>query len=138
SNIPTEQIPPISLNQQRPPPPLTADGDTMERIFQALFHCIAILYARSIPKNIRRLEETPIFVLPIIYDNWPRQGVVRVELFFNKTKSIKHHIIEYELEYGFLRLSSQTRQRLNIEVLLLRLDLTNNRCFDGGVNRCYA
>ncbi|CAF3293018.1 unnamed protein product, partial [Rotaria sp. Silwood2] len=50
----------------------------------------------------------------------------------------EHHILEYSLEYGFLRLSSQTRQRLNIEVLLLTLDLTNNRCFGGGVNRCYA
>jgi len=57
-NIPTEQIPPIGL---KPPP--TADGDTMERLFQALFHRIAILYARSIPKNIRRLEETAILVL---------------------------------------------------------------------------
>ncbi|CAF4009531.1 unnamed protein product [Rotaria sp. Silwood2] len=47
----------------------------------------------------------------------------------------KHHILEYSLEYGFLRLSSQTRQRLNIEVLLLTLDLTNNTCFGGAVNR---
>ncbi len=61
-NIPTEQIPPIGLTQQRPPPS-TADGDTMERLFQALFHRIAILYARSITKNILQLEETAILVL---------------------------------------------------------------------------
>jgi hypothetical protein len=33
----------------------------------------------------------------------------------------EHHILEYSLEYGFLRLSPETRQRLNIEVLLVTL-----------------
>jgi hypothetical protein len=33
----------------------------------------------------------------------------------------EQHILEYSLEYGFLRLSPQTRQRLNIEVLLVTL-----------------
>ncbi len=61
SNMPTEQIPPVRLNQQRPPP--IADGDTMERLFQALFYRIAVLYARAIPKHIRRLGETAILVL---------------------------------------------------------------------------
>jgi hypothetical protein len=60
SNIPIEQIPPVRLNQQRPP---TADGDTMERLFQALFYRIAVLYARAIPKHIRRLGETVLLVL---------------------------------------------------------------------------
>lgn len=65
SNIPTEQIPPVRLNQQRPPRilPPTADGDTMERLFQALFYRIAVLYARAIPKHIRRLGETALLVL---------------------------------------------------------------------------
>jgi len=31
------------------------------------------------------------------------------------------HILEYSLEYGFLRLPPETRQRLNIEVLLVTL-----------------
>jgi hypothetical protein len=61
SNIPTEQIPPVRPNQQRPPP--MADGDTMERLFQALFYRIAVLYARAVPKHIRRLGETAILVL---------------------------------------------------------------------------
>lgn len=34
------------------------------------------------------------------------------------------HILEYSLEYGFLRLSPETRQRLNIEVLLVTLGKT--------------
>lgn len=33
----------------------------------------------------------------------------------------EHYIIEYSLEYGLLRLSPETRQRLNIEVLLITL-----------------
>ncbi len=33
----------------------------------------------------------------------------------------EQHILEYSLEYGFLRLPPQTRQRLNIEVLLVTL-----------------
>jgi hypothetical protein len=44
-------------------PPPTADGDTMERLFQALFYRIAVLYARAIPKHVRRLGETAIFVM---------------------------------------------------------------------------
>ena len=33
----------------------------------------------------------------------------------------EHYILEYSLEYGFLRLSPTTRQRLNVEVLLVTL-----------------
>lgn len=33
----------------------------------------------------------------------------------------EYHILEYSLEYGFLRLRPETRQRLNIEVLLVPL-----------------
>ncbi|CAF3345139.1 unnamed protein product [Rotaria sp. Silwood1] len=106
SNIPSE-VPPVRINQQQPPriPPPIADGDTMERLFQALFYRIAVLYARTIPKHIRRLGETTILVMAIIcmalliylhvvfnqkpvtclsylHNHWPREGVLRVELFF--------------------------------------------------------
>lgn len=68
SDTPTEtvaQVPPI---QQRPPriPPQAADGDTMERLFQALFYRIAVIYARAIPKHIRRLSESAILVMVFI------------------------------------------------------------------------
>lgn len=33
----------------------------------------------------------------------------------------EQHILEYSLEYGFLRLPPETRRRLNIEVLLVTL-----------------
>ncbi len=72
SNIPTEPIPPVHPNQQRTPP--FADGDTMERLFQALFYRIAIIYARAIPKHIRRLGETSLLVVVLIikYINTPK------------------------------------------------------------------
>ncbi|CAF4908868.1 unnamed protein product, partial [Rotaria sp. Silwood1] len=47
----------------------------------------------------------------------------------------EHYILEYSIEYGFLRLSPETRQRLNIEVLLVTLDVTNNTCFGNGLSR---
>lgn len=53
-----------------------------------------------------------------------------LDLFMNyvfNTDWIKHflieetYILEYSLEYGFLRLSPQTRQRLNVTVILVTL-----------------
>lgn len=39
------------------------------------------------------------------------------------------YIVEYALEYGFLRLSPKTRQRLNITVMLVTLDPQKDECF---------
>ncbi len=65
----------------------------------------------------------------------------------------EEQILEYSLEYGFLRLSPETRKRLNIEVLLITLgkknflrqkisyflflikDATNSTCFGSGLSR---
>ncbi|CAF0973201.1 unnamed protein product [Rotaria sp. Silwood1] len=288
SDIPTDRITPVHFTQQRQPriPPQIADGDTMERLFQALFYRIAVIYARVIPKYIRRLGETAILVMAIfcmglliylhlvfnqkpmtclsyLHNVWPKDGVLRVELFLdtppkdynlqqsyakeyqntyiynrddnpensssskqssnnlpvaniangtlenfvleefypnmsinfslmcpiksgnnlliynslnevmnNSSRSInidqfdddddndedeslfnalhdylfnfdwlqqilleEQYILEYSLEYGFLRLPPKTRQRLNIEVLLVTLDITNNTCFGGGLSR---
>ena len=65
SNVPTDPGAPVRPAPQRPPriPPQPADGDTMERLFQALFYRIAVIYARAIPKHIRRLGETAILVM---------------------------------------------------------------------------
>ncbi|CAF4995009.1 unnamed protein product [Rotaria sp. Silwood1] len=106
SDIPTDRITPVHFTQQRQPriPPQIADGDTMERLFQALFYRIAVIYARVIPKYIRRLGETAILVMAIfcmglliylhlvfnqkpmtclsyLHNVWPKDGVLRVELF---------------------------------------------------------
>ena len=46
-----------------------------------------------------------------------------------------NYIIEYSLEYGFLRLSPQTRQKLNITVMLVTLDPNRDECFGTGFNK---
>jgi hypothetical protein len=80
SDIPTDTVRPVPPIQQRPPrvPPQTADGDTMERLFQALFYRIAVIYARAVPKHIRRLEESAILVM-----------VFLLKLFYQKIISLK-------------------------------------------------
>ena len=78
SNHPMEPIPPVRLNQQRPT--FAVDGDTMERLFQALFYRIAVLYARTIPKHIRRLGETAILVMVRFTFSPQRNSEVKLQL----------------------------------------------------------
>lgn len=54
---------------------------------------------------------------------------------FNKVFVDDNYIIEYSLEYGFLRLSPQTRQKLGINVMLVTLDPNRDECFGSGFNR---
>ncbi|XP_060827047.1 membralin isoform X1 [Bombus pascuorum] len=45
------------------------------------------------------------------------------------------YIVEYSLEYGFLRLSSVARQRLNIPVKIVTLDPVKDKCFGDDFSR---
>ncbi|KAM9331299.1 membralin [Gastrophryne carolinensis] len=47
----------------------------------------------------------------------------------------EEYIVEYSLEYGFLRLSQNTRQRLNIPVMVVTLDPTRDLCFGDRFSR---
>ncbi|XP_051957203.1 membralin-like isoform X2 [Xyrauchen texanus] len=47
----------------------------------------------------------------------------------------EEYIVEYSLEYGFLRLSQATRQRLNIPVMVVTLDPLKDQCFGDGFSR---
>ncbi|XP_055039977.2 membralin isoform X1 [Misgurnus anguillicaudatus] len=47
----------------------------------------------------------------------------------------EEYIVEYSLEYGFLRLSQATRQRLNIPVMVVTLDPMKDECFGDGFSR---
>ncbi|XP_066503095.1 membralin isoform X2 [Hoplias malabaricus] len=47
----------------------------------------------------------------------------------------EEYIVEYSLEYGFLRLSQNTRQRLNIPVMVVTLDPMKDQCFGDGFSR---
>ncbi|XP_029001874.1 membralin [Betta splendens] len=47
----------------------------------------------------------------------------------------EEYIVEYSLEYGFLRLSQSTRKRLNIPVMVVTLDPMKDECFGDGFSR---
>nr|XP_057930452.1 membralin [Doryrhamphus excisus]XP_057930453.1 membralin [Doryrhamphus excisus] len=47
----------------------------------------------------------------------------------------EEYMVEYSLEYGFLRLSQNTRQRLNIPVMVVTLDPMKDECFGDGFSR---
>lgn len=46
-----------------------------------------------------------------------------------------NYIVEYSLEYGFLRLSPKTRARLNIPVQIVTLDPEKDSCFGDIISR---
>ncbi|XP_020793723.1 membralin isoform X2 [Boleophthalmus pectinirostris] len=57
---------------------------------------------------------------------------------FSQTTKVwpqEEYIVEYSLEYGFLRLSQSTRQRLNIPVMIVTLDPMKDECFGDGFSR---
>ncbi|XP_072294208.1 membralin isoform X2 [Eucyclogobius newberryi] len=57
---------------------------------------------------------------------------------FSQTTKVwpqEEYIVEYSLEYGFLRLSQNTRQRLNIPVMIVTLDPMKDECFGDGFSR---
>nr|XP_044990956.1 membralin isoform X1 [Jaculus jaculus] len=45
------------------------------------------------------------------------------------------YVVEYSLEYGFLRLSQATRRRLSIPVMVVTLDPTRDQCFGDRFSR---
>lgn len=45
------------------------------------------------------------------------------------------YIVEYSLEYGFLRLSTAARQRLGVPVKRVLLDPVNDQCFGDAFSR---
>ncbi|XP_026538946.1 membralin isoform X2 [Notechis scutatus] len=47
----------------------------------------------------------------------------------------EEYIVEYSFEYGFLRLSQSTRQRLSIPVMVVTLDPTRDQCFGDRFSR---
>ena len=59
------------------------------------------------------MDRTGCLYLLLIVKVWPEE----------------EYIVEYSLEYGFLRLSPATRQKLNLTVQILVLDPSKNACF---------
>ncbi|KAL1023214.1 hypothetical protein UPYG_G00037790 [Umbra pygmaea] len=64
-----------------------------------------------------------------------RETVSEIEMLTRAVWPQEDYIVEYSLEYGFLRLSQTTRQRLNIPVMVVTLDPMKDQCFGDGFSR---
>ncbi|CAG7836633.1 unnamed protein product [Allacma fusca] len=65
-----------------------------------------------------------------------KSSVSDFEMFANSVWSHDQpYIVEYALEYGFLRLSPETRSKLNISVKIVTLDPTTETCFGDSFSR---
>lgn len=64
-----------------------------------------------------------------------RTDVPEMEKLKNAIWAEEQYIVEYSLEYGFLRLSAATRQRLNIPVHVVTLDPHEDKCFGDSFSR---
>uniref|UniRef100_A0A673GJV9 Membralin-like n=1 Tax=Sinocyclocheilus rhinocerous TaxID=307959 RepID=A0A673GJV9_9TELE len=64
-----------------------------------------------------------------------RETVSEIEMLTRAVWPQEEYIVEYSLEYGFLRLSQATRQRLNIPVMVVTLDPMKDQCFGDGFSR---
>ncbi|KAG5276488.1 hypothetical protein AALO_G00132620 [Alosa alosa] len=64
-----------------------------------------------------------------------QDSVSELEMLTRAVWPQEEYIVEYSLEYGFLRLSQSTRQRLNIPVMVVTLDPTKDQCFGDGFSR---
>ncbi|XP_064477233.1 membralin-like [Ornithodoros turicata] len=63
------------------------------------------------------------------------ESVSELEMLAKAVWPQNEYIVEYALEYGLLRLSPATRQRLNISVKIVTLDPVNNPCFGDWFSR---
>lgn len=64
-----------------------------------------------------------------------KDSVSELEMLTRAVWPQEEYIVEYSLEYGFLRLSQSTRQRLNIPVMVVTLDPMKDECFGDGFSR---
>uniref|UniRef100_A0A671U0C1 Transmembrane protein 259 n=1 Tax=Sparus aurata TaxID=8175 RepID=A0A671U0C1_SPAAU len=64
-----------------------------------------------------------------------KDSVSELEMMARAVWPQEEYIVEYSLEYGFLRLSQSTRQRLNIPVMVVTLDPMKDECFGDGFSR---
>lgn len=64
-----------------------------------------------------------------------RGAIVNQFPFSNLAWNDEQYIVEYSLEYGFLRLTSGTRKKLNIPVQTVLLDPKKDTCFGDSLSR---
>ncbi|XP_035793272.1 uncharacterized protein LOC118467184 [Anopheles albimanus] len=88
-------------------------------------------------KSIVYLNETIVKSLgsALFGEEGLKSNVPLMEKLRNAVLAADQYVVEYSLEYGFLRLSAATRQRLNIPVHVVRLDPQMNECFGDSFSR---
>ncbi|XP_050098394.1 uncharacterized protein LOC126579123 isoform X2 [Anopheles aquasalis] len=88
-------------------------------------------------KSILYLNETIVKSLgsALFGEEGLKSNVPLMEKLRNAVLAADQYVVEYSLEYGFLRLSAATRQRLNIPVHVVRLDPQMNECFGDSFSR---
>lgn len=80
-------------------------------------------------ETIKPNSETNNAVLPL------KESVSEVEKLVRAVWPEEEYIVEYSLEYGFLRLSPATRRRLSIPVMVVTLDPNKDSCFGDSFSR---
>lgn len=90
---------------------------------------VVIYTNETILKNLEKMNVDPVETDGL------RSDVPEMEKLKNAVWTEEQYIVEYSLEYGFLRLSADTRQRLNIPVHVVRLDPHEDKCFGDSFSR---
>ncbi|XP_007489445.2 membralin isoform X1 [Monodelphis domestica] len=85
--------------------------------------------AKNQSQDISFTEATTKGMQPLI------ETVSEFEMLARAVWPQEEYIVEYSLEYGFLRLSQSTRQRLSIPVMVVTLDPTRDQCFGDRFSR---
>lgn len=80
-------------------------------------------------ETIKYNTENSNAVLPL------KDSVSEVEKLVRAVWPEEEYIVEYSLEYGFLRLSPATRRRLSIPVMVVTLDPNKDSCFGDSFSR---
>lgn len=65
------------------------------------------------------LKKSKLSLNDVLFPVWPEE----------------EYIVEFSLEYGFLRLSPQVRQKMNIPVKIVTLDPAKDACFGDRITR---
>ncbi|XKL68586.1 hypothetical protein PGB90_004077 [Kerria lacca] len=76
-----------------------------------------------------RVLSTPLTHMGTLYEPSEVEKLVRA------VWPEEEYIVEFSLEYGFLRLSPQIRQKMNIPVKIVTLDPTKDVCFGDRISR---
>ena len=113
-----------------------------DRLFEVCFMRIGLWYSSMFPQLWRRGLELALLAsassvlaalvylhLTFVHSpvtclsdlNWPEDGILRIEA--------NSHAVEYSLEYGLLKLSTETRERLKVPVHVVHLDPESDECF---------